>query len=232
GFDVSLLAPRVGPERILDFMLRTGPYELTLDELMTHENGLDLGALEPRLPDALRTPSGNVELAPQPMVDDVPRLRAALDRRSNGGFVLIGRRHLRSNNSWMHNVNVLVKGKPQCTLQVNPSDAERVGITDGGSAKVSSRVGAVVADVEVTDAVMRGVVSLPHGWGHDAPGVRMSIASNHAGVNSNLLADEELFDVISGNAVLNGIPVEVEPAPSLRIVDGIGAEDPQRTMTV
>jgi len=211
GFDVSSLAPRVGPERILDFMLRTGPYALTLDELMTHEHGLDLGALEPRLPDALRTPSGNVELAPQPIVDDVPRLRAALDRSTNGGFVLIGRRHLRSNNSWMHNVNVLVKGKPQCTLQVNPADAERVGIADGGSAKVSSRVGAVVADVEVTDAVMPGVVSLPHGWGHDAPGVQMSIASNHAGVNSNLLADEELVDVISGNAVLNGIPVELAP---------------------
>ncbi|MBV9041693.1 MAG: molybdopterin-dependent oxidoreductase, partial [Acidimicrobiia bacterium] len=127
GFDVSLLAPRVGPERILDLMLRTGPYQLTLDEVMAHEHGLDLGPLEPRLPDALRTASGNVELAPQPMVDDVPRLRGALGRASSGEFVLIGRRHLRSNNSWMHNVNVLVKGKPQCTLQVNPSDAERVG---------------------------------------------------------------------------------------------------------
>jgi anaerobic selenocysteine-containing dehydrogenase len=212
GFDVSVLAPRVGPERILDFMLRTGPYALTLDELMAHEHGLDLGALEPRLPDALRTPSGNVDLAPQPMVDDVPRLRAALSRHTNGGFVLIGRRHLRSNNSWMHNVNVLVKGKPQCTLQVNPDDAARVGLSDGGSAKVSSRVGAVVADVEITDAVMPGVVSLPHGWGHDLPGVQMSIASKHAGVNFNLLADDESFDVISGNAVLNGIPVEVVPA--------------------
>ncbi|MCU1449262.1 MAG: anaerobic dehydrogenase, typically selenocysteine-containing, partial [Acidimicrobiales bacterium] len=212
GFDVSLLEPRVGPERLLDLMLRTGPYELTLDELASHQHGLDLGALEPRLPDALRTPSGNVELAPEPVVADVPRLRAALDRRSSGGFVLIGRRHLRSNNSWMHNVNVLVKGKPQCTLQVNPLDAARVGVADGGSAKVSSRTGAVVADVEVTDAVMPGVVSLPHGWGHDLPGVRLSIAGAHAGVNSNALGDEELYDVLSGNAVLNGIPVEVVPA--------------------
>jgi len=105
-----------------------------------------------------------------------------------------------------------VKGKPQCTLQVNPGDAARVGLTDGGSAKVSSRVGAVVADVEVTDAVMPGVVSLPHGWGHDLPGVSMTIANAHAGVNSNVLADEELFDALSGNAVLNGIPVEVAPA--------------------
>jgi anaerobic selenocysteine-containing dehydrogenase len=212
GFDVSVLEPRVGPERILDFMLRTGPYALTLDELMAHEHGLDLGPLEPRLPDALRTPSGNVELAPPPIVDDMPRLRAALSRRTNGGFFLIGRRNLRSNNSWMHNVNVLVKGKPQCTLQVNPGDAARFGLADGSSAKVSSRVGAVVADVEVTDAVMSGVVSLPHGWGHDVPGVQMSVASSHPGVNFNLLADEEVFDVISGNAVLNGIPVEVVPA--------------------
>jgi anaerobic selenocysteine-containing dehydrogenase len=126
--------------------------------------------------------------------------------------MLIGRRHLRSNNSWMHNVNVLMKGKARCTLQVHPGDAARVGLSDGGSAKVSSRVGAVVADVEVTDAVMPGVVSLPHGWGHDVPGVQLSIASKHAGVNSNALADEELFDAISGNAVLNGIPVEVVPA--------------------
>jgi anaerobic selenocysteine-containing dehydrogenase len=212
GFDVSVLGPRVGPERVLDFMLRTGPYAMTLDELMAHEHGLDLGPLEPRLPDALRTPSGNVELAPPPIVDDVPRLRAALSRRTNGAFFLIGRRNLRSNNSWMHNVNVLVKGKPQCTLQVNPGDAARVGLADGGAAKVSSRVGAVIADVEVTDALMPGVVSLPHGWGHDVPGVQMSVASSHAGVNFNLLADEELFDVISGNAVLNGIPVEVVPA--------------------
>ena len=216
GFDVAQLAPRVGPERVLDFMLRTGPYGLTLDELMRHEHGLDLGPLVPRLPDALRTPSGNVELAPEPMVEDVARLRAALGRSAsapaNGGFLLIGRRHLRSNNSWMHNVNVLVKGKERCTLQVNPADASRVGVEDGGSAKVSSRVGTVVADVEVTDAVMSGVVSLPHGWGHDAPGAQLSIASQHAGVNFNLLADDELFDAISGNAVLNGVPVEVAPA--------------------
>jgi anaerobic selenocysteine-containing dehydrogenase len=212
GFDVSQLAPRVGPERILDFMLRTGPYELTLDDLLENPHGVDLGALEPRLPEVLRTPSGMVELAPEPIVADVPRLRASLDRRANGGFVLIGRRHLRSNNSWMHNVNVLVKGKPQCTLQVHPDDAARVGLTDSGEAKVSSRAGAVVAQVEVTDAVAPGVVSLPHGWGHDLPGVAMTVANAHAGVNANILADEQLFDALSGNAVLNGIPVELAPA--------------------
>jgi anaerobic selenocysteine-containing dehydrogenase len=205
----ALLAPRVGPERMLDLMLRTGPYDLTLDQLLDAPHGIDLGPLEPRLPDALRTASGKIELAAEPFLGDVPRLRAALDRSVNGGFVLIGRRHVRSNNSWMHNVNVLMKGKPRCTLQIHPADAERLGIAE--TAKVSSRTGAVVVPVEVTDAVMRGVVSLPHGWGHDLDGVQMDVARANAGVNSNLLADEELFDPLSGNAVLNGIPVEVAP---------------------
>jgi hypothetical protein len=204
------LAPRVGPERLIDFMLRTGPYELTLDKLLENPHGIDLGPMQPRLPEVLRTASGMIELAPEPIVADVPRLQASLARRRNGGFVLIGRRHVRSNNSWMHNVNVLVKGKPRCTLQVHPDDAARLGL--GADAKVSSRVGAVVAPVEVTDAVMPGVVSLPHGWGHDLPGVEMDVARAHAGVNSNLLADDELFDPLSGNAVFNGIPVEVSPA--------------------
>jgi len=207
---VAELAPRVGPERLLDFMLRTGPYKLSLDQLLEHPHGLDLGPMEPRLPEVLRTASGMVELAPEPIVTDVERLRASLDRRVNGGFVLIGRRQVRSNNSWMHNVSVLVKGKPRCTLQVHPDDAARLGL--GADAKVTSRVGAVVAPVEVTDAVMPGVVSLPHGWGHDLPGVELDVARAHAGVNSNLLADDTLFDPVSGNAVFNGIPVEIAPA--------------------
>ena len=139
-----------------------------------------------------------------------PRLRDGLDRaRSGDQLVLVGRRDLRSNNSWMHNIDVLVKGKPRCTLQVHPVDADRLGLAPGDVARVSSRTGAVDAPVEVTDAVMAGVVSLPHGWGHNLPGIAMGVASAHAGVNSNLVADEELFDVLSGNAVLNGIPVEV-----------------------
>jgi anaerobic selenocysteine-containing dehydrogenase len=208
---IAELAPRVGPERLVDLMLRTGPYKLTLDEVASHVHGVDLGPMEPRLPEVLRTPSGMVELAPAPILADVPRLRASLDRRSNGELVLIGRRHLRSNNSWMHNINVLVKGKPRCTLQVHPDDAARLGL--GAKAKVVSRAGAVVATVEVTDALMPGVVSLPHGWGQNVPGVDLSVASNIEGsVNFNVLADENLFDPISGNAVLNGIPVTVTPA--------------------
>jgi anaerobic selenocysteine-containing dehydrogenase len=223
---LAALQPRRGPERILDFMVRTGPYGdgfgapfqgdgpcLTLDVLLEHPHGVDLGPLEPRLPDILRTPTGMIELAPEPLVADVPRLAAALERRADdGSFVLIGRRQLRSNNSWMHNVNVLVKGKPRCTLHVHPDDAASLGLADGGAAVVRSRANAVTVPVEVTDGIMRGVVSIPHGWGHDLPGVELGVARANAGVNSNLLGDEELFDPLSGNAVLNGIPVTVAPA--------------------
>jgi anaerobic selenocysteine-containing dehydrogenase len=210
---VSELAPRVGPERLLDFMLRSGPYKLTLDEVIASPHGVDLGPMEPRLPEVLRTPSGMIELAPEPLLADVPRLRASLDRQANGDgdMVLIGRRHLRSNNSWMHNINVLVKGKPRCTLQVHPDDVARLGL--GAAATVTSRAGSVVAPVEVTDALMPGVVSLPHGWGQNLPGVELAVAREVAGsVNFNVLADENLYDPISGNAVLNGIPVTVTPA--------------------
>jgi anaerobic selenocysteine-containing dehydrogenase len=217
---VALLGERTGPERLLDLMLRTGPYGdgfgarpggLTLDVLLDHPHGVDLGPLESRLPEVLRTPTGMVELAPEPIVADVARLRAALDAPV-AGMVLVGRRDLRSNNSWMHNIEVLVKGRPRCTLHVHPDDAARLGLADGGSAEVASRTGAVTIPVEVTDAIRPGVVSIPHGWGHDLDGVELQVARRYAGVNTNLLADETLIDPVSGNAVLNGIPVEVAPA--------------------
>ena len=209
------LEPRRGPERLLDILLRAGPYELTLADLEAAPHGIDLGPLEPRLPDVLRTPSGRIELAPAPIVADVARLRAALTRpRDAGGFVLVGRRQLRSNNSWMHNLERLVSGPARCTLHVHPDDAERLGLADGAPARVESRTGALEAPVEVTDAIRPGVVSLPHGWGHDAPGARLAVAGAHAGVNANLLADEGLVDALSGNAVLNGIPVSVVPVPA------------------
>ncbi len=205
------LGDRRGTDRILDLMLRAGPYDLTLADLEANPHGIDLGALEPRIPDVLRTPSGKVEVAPEPIVADVPRLRDGLASRADG-LVLVGRRQLRSNNSWMHNLPNLVGGTNTCTLHVAPADAERIGLTDGGSALVRSRAGEVVAEVEVTDTVMPGVVSLPHGWGHGKPGTKMDVAADHAGVNSNVLADESAVDPLSGNAVLNGIPVELAPA--------------------
>jgi anaerobic selenocysteine-containing dehydrogenase len=201
-------------------MLRAGPYGdrfgedpegLTLERLERTPHGVDLGPLRPRIPEVLRTASGRIELAPEPIVADVDRLRSAL-APANGQIVLVGRRQLRSNNSWMHNLPQLVKGKERCTMHVHPDDAARLGLADGGLARVTSRAGGIEAPVEVTDAVMPGVVSIPHGWGHDAPGVRMSVAAEHAGVNSNYLADELEVEPLSGNAVLNGIPVEVAPA--------------------
>ena len=215
------LEPRTGPERVLDFLIRTGPYGdgfggdpegLTLEVLEQSPHGIDLGPLSPRLPEMLRTPSGKVELAPEPIVADLGRLRAALGRSRGGDLVLIGRRQLRSNNSWMHNLPALVKGKDRCTLHIHPDDAERLGLGDGAMAFVRSAAGSVEAPVEVTDGIMPGVVSIPHGWGHDAEGVRMGVASAHAGLNSNVLADESQVEPLSGNAVLNGIPVECGPA--------------------
>jgi len=218
---IEALEPRRGPERVLDFMLRVGPYGdgfgaepdgLTLDVLERNPHGVDLGPHRERVPEVLRTPSGRIELAPEEIVADVERLQGALARELNGDLVLIGRRQLRSNNSWMHNLPALVKGKDRCTLHIHPDDAARLGLEDGGRAVVSSVTGQIVAPVELTDGIMPGVVSIPHGWGHDAPGVKMSVASDHAGVNSNVLADESQIDPLSGNAVLNGIPVEVRAA--------------------
>ena len=218
---VAALASRSGPERILDLMLRTGPYGdgfgadpsgLSLAVLEASPHGVDLGPLQPRIPEVLRTPSGKVELAPKPIADDVARLGASLERGRNGEMVLIGRRDLRSNNSWMHNLDILVKGKVRCTLHVHPDDAARLGVVSGGAACVRSRTGEVAVTVEVTDAIMPGVVSIPHGWGHGIGGTDLSVAAGRPGVNSNLLADGDLFDPLSGNAVLNGIPVNVEAA--------------------
>ena len=217
---LAALEDRRGPERLLDLLLRAGPYGdrfgevpdgLTLEKLEDAPHGIDLGPLQPRIPEVLRTPTGKIELAPEPIVEDVERLRAARAREVNGGLVLIGRRHLRSNNSWMHNITPLVRGKDRCTAHVNPADAERLGLADGETALVCARTGKVEIPVEVTDAVMPGVVSIPHGWGHDVDGVRMSVAREHAGANSNLLSDENLVDALSGNAVLNGIPVTLAP---------------------
>ena len=151
-------------------------------------------------------------IAPAPITADVPRLRAELEPHRNGHMVLIGRRQLRSNNSWMHNLTPLVKGKDRCTAWVHPDDAVRLGLTDGEPATVRSRTGEVQVPVEVTADIMPGVVSIPHGWGHGVDGTRMAVAERYAGVNSNLLADEQVLDPLSGNAVLNGIPVEVGPA--------------------
>lgn len=202
-------------ERRLDMMLRLGPFGdafgtnptgLTLQRLKDNPHGVDLGTLTPRIPEVLRTPSGMVELAPEPIMADIPRLAASLGSDS-AGFLLIGRRHLRSNNSWLHNLPALAGGSNRCTLQVHPDDAERLGLT--GTAMISGPGGKLRVPVEITDAIRPGVVSLPHGWGHTAPGTRMSVAAAQPGVNVNSLLDSSLIEPLSGTAVLNAVPVEV-----------------------
>ena len=219
---VSMVDGDTGADRVLDCLLRTGPHGdgfgadpdgLSLAKLRDNPHGLDFGALEPRLPEILRTPEQRIDLFAGPFAEELDRLREKLDEwAADPRLRLVGRRHLRSNNSWMHNLTVLVKGKPRCTLQVHPDDAADLGVADGDAARITSRVGELIAPVEVTDAIMPGVVSLPHGWGHDLPGVRLDVAREHAGVNSNILTDPAEMDPLSGTSVLNGIPVEVAPA--------------------
>ncbi|MEV7115380.1 molybdopterin-dependent oxidoreductase [Streptomyces anulatus] len=200
-----------GPERRLDLMLRLGPYGLTLEQLLAHPHGIDLGPLKPRVTEVLRTRSGRIELLPEPIAADLPRLRRALGDRP-APLVLVGRRHLRSNNSWMHNVGSLTGGSNVCTLQIHPDDAARLGLVDGATARIESSGGGIEAPAEITDTVRSGVVSLPHGWGHSRPGTRMTVAAAHPGANVNQLLDGTLLDPLSGTAVLNAIPVSVTPA--------------------
>ena len=223
---LAAVAHRSRQERLLDLMLRGGPYGdgfgakpegLTLAALEAAPHGLDLGPLRPRLPGVLRTPSGRVELAPPQLLAEARRLAdhlAELTSAPDGGLLLIGRRQLRSNNSWMHNVPLLAGGSNGCTLQLHPEDAERLGIADGQRVAVRSRVGELEAEAELAVGLMPGVVSLPHGWGHSDPATRNATAALAPGVNSNLLTDEEPLDPLSGTAVLNGIPVEVQPLPA------------------
>lgn len=223
GLDPSTILPRYdrrGPERLLDLQIRTGPFGdrygerpdgLTLRHFVERPHGIDMGPMVPRLPALLATPSRKLELAPEHLVADVPRLRARLER-DVAPLTLVSRRHLRSNNSWMHNVPVLMTGRERCTLLIHPDDARAAGVAHGAMARVTSAAGAVEVRVEVSDEMMPGVVSLPHGWGHDRPGVRLTVASAHPGVNSNLLAPGALFDPVSNNAVVNGFAVSVSPA--------------------
>ena len=209
------------PRGMLDVALRQGPYGggllpfrdgLRMADLEAHPHGIDLGPLKPVLPDRLLTADRRVHLAPPLLVADVARLDATLATapRSDGSLALIGRRALRSNNSWMHNSERLVRGKNRCTLLMHPTDAEARQLRDGDDVRITSRVGAVVVQLEVTNTVMPGVVSLPHGWGHDRPGTRLGIANVHAGASINDLTDDERLDTLTGNAGFSGVPVKVQ----------------------
>lgn len=223
GFDGAALRSHYthgGPERVLDLTLRTGPFGdrygqrpdgLTLDTLKAAPNGINFGPMQPRLPDVLGTSDARVRLAPQYLLDDLPRLASRLDRDPED-LVLVSRRHLRSNNSWLHNVGPLMKGRDRCTLLMHPDDARRHRITDGAMVRVASAAGALEVPVEVTEAIRQGVVSMPHGWGHGQPGTRMAVANTSPGVNTNILSPPTFLDEPSGNGALNGIPVTVTAA--------------------
>jgi anaerobic selenocysteine-containing dehydrogenase len=217
----NALLDRLGPDGTVDLLLRAGPYGqlrkgragLTLRKLEAAPHGVDLGALEPCLPERLPRRHKRVELAPKPLVREVVRARALLEV-PRPEVVLVGRRHLRSNNSWMHNLPKLAAGKNRCTLLVHPDDAARLGLTDGAPARVRSRVGEIQVPVEISDEMMAGVVSLPHGFGHGRPGVQLRVAARAeaAGASVNDLTDELLLDELSGTAAFSGVPVEVRPA--------------------
>ncbi|WP_333894643.1 molybdopterin-dependent oxidoreductase [Mycolicibacterium gadium] len=206
-----------GPERILDLTLRTGPFGdrygenpdgLTLERLKAQPNGINFGPMVPQVPEILGTADKKIRLAPQYLLDDLPRLAQRLDRAPDE-LVLVSRRHLRSNNSWLHNVGPLMKGRDRCTLLMHTDDAVKHGVATGDVVTVTSEGGSIEVPVEVTAAIMPGVVSMPHGWGHGKPGTRMSIANESPGVNTNVLSPPNFIDEPSGNGALNGIPVTV-----------------------
>lgn len=235
--------PNLRPDQIVDLGLRLGPYgrdhgrspatafvklqaegvlaklglasapPLSIAALKAQPHGVDLGPLQPSLPDRLQNKDKRIRCAIPELLGDIPRLeRALFAPRAEGELRLIGRRHLRSNNSWMHNYARLVKGKPRHQLLMHPDDLAARGLADGQVVRVRSRVGAVEVEVQASDAMMPGVVSLPHGWGHTREGVRLSVARQHAGASINDLTDDRFYDVLSGNAALNGVPVTVEAA--------------------
>jgi anaerobic selenocysteine-containing dehydrogenase len=193
---------------------------VTFTSLNASEHGLDLGPLTPSLYSRLETPDGKIQCAPAPIIADVARIKSAFldkgvvpnpspDKEFQASLQLIGRRHVRSNNSWMHNYHRLVKGKPRDQLMMNPTDAAARGLADGQLVEVRSAIGAIRIVLQATDEVMPGVVCLPHGWGHARDGTRLTLAQQHAGASYNDLSDASRIDAVSGNAAMNGMPVEV-----------------------
>jgi anaerobic selenocysteine-containing dehydrogenase len=213
----TVLKPTMEPAQMIDMGLRFGLYgdksehQLSVAKLREHPHGIDLGALKPNLLERLKTPSKTVQAAPEIVLNDLARFAAQPVPKADE-LVLIGRRHVRSNNSWMHNYHRLVKGKPRHQLLMNPQDMASRALIDGQLVSVRSRVGMIEVEVAGSEDMMQGVVSLPHGWGHGRPGVQMAIASAQPGASANDLTDERQLDVLSGNAALNGVPVVVAAA--------------------
>jgi anaerobic selenocysteine-containing dehydrogenase len=209
----------LNPKRIVDLGLRIGPYRLSVGKLRKSVGGIDLGPLQPSLPGALYTTDKRINLAAELILDDLPRAaRLLLAAGNDDGLLLIGRRHLRSNNSWMHNSARLVKGKPRHQLLMNPDDLRARDLADGQLVQLSSASGSVDVEVAASKDMMPGVVSLPHGFGHGRSGARLSVANEVAGVSANDVTDAALTDTLAGTAALNGVPVKVTAAVSSQAV--------------
>lgn len=217
----ALIGEEPGQDRLFDILIRSGPMGdafgrvpdgLNLDTVRAHPHGLDFGPLDGGMvPGVLRTPDRKVDLAPPQVLSDLPRLEAFMaEMEKPDTMLMIGRRDVRSKNAWMHNVELLVKGKTRCTLLVHPDDAARLGLVTGGQARVTTHIGELVTQVAVSDEIMPGVVSLPHGWGHTMRDTRQEVANRTIGVNANAIIDESDLDVPSATTVLNGVPVVVE----------------------
>ncbi len=212
---------RFGPRGLLalafqlgkrNFKRRYGRSGMSLKELIRNPHGIDLGPLQPCLPGRLPKQQKHVDLAPSVLVKDVARLHAQIKgQKSTKDFLLIGRRDLRSNNSWMHNSSKLMSGKGRCFLFMNPTDADRMEIHDLQRVRITSNVGSVETSVKLTDEIMPGVASLPHGFGHHRPGIKLRVAQQNAGVSINDLTDDNRIDELCGNAAFCGEPVDVRP---------------------
>ena len=214
------------PKGVIDDLLKSGQYgahasangsgkeghNLSLDKLKAHPHGIDLGPLQSALPNAIFHENKKIDLDFDYFMPDIARVKTHFfDRmRNENQMVLIGRRHIKTNNSWLHNSPRMVKGNNRCTLQLHPVDAAKYQVQEGDRVKVTSRVGHVQVEAEITDSIMPGVVSIPHGWGHNKKGIKLGVASQYPGVNTNILTDEMQVDTLSGNGVLNGVPVSLE----------------------
>ena len=221
---LAKLDDQPGWERLVDFMVRSGPYGdafddedkegLNLEKIKAVPHAIDLGPLQPRLPEMLRTPGKRIRLMHPLLEEDLKRLKGEMKmpKQANGNMLLIGRRHIRDMNSWLHNIRQYTRGKNRCTLLVHPEDAERIGLAEGGTAELRSRTGRITAEVEITEDIMPGVVSLPHGFGHVYGDSQQSNAAQNAGSCCNFIIDTDVLDLPSGTSVVNGAEVEVRPA--------------------
>ena len=202
----------VPPEVKLNLGLQFGQYKLTVEELQKHPHGVDLGELKSCLPNRLLNEQKRINLAPEILVRDIERLKNEAENLidTDFPFLLIGRRHLRDNNSWLHNSELLMKGKNRCTVLMNDEDAKKLNFENKQILKVSSRVGVIEIPLEISDKMMSGVVSIPHGYGHGREGVELDTAKNHAGVSLNDLTDEQMIDELTGNAAFSNVKVKLE----------------------